>query len=170
MPALRQSSKQAKKLRARAARRRIKLLPAFRRKVGTPAKISGKTSPISSKLQKKVVVPVIDKDSNEIIPAEYPGFDRLKKGAYGIMEPTSIKEFPKEKINLVIVPGIAFDENGNRVGFGKGYFDRFLAKLPDGTPAIALAFDLQIVKHIPVAEHDKKMKKIITEKREIEGK
>ncbi|MEK6942231.1 MAG: phosphoribosylamine--glycine ligase [archaeon] len=123
-----------------------------------------------AKLKKKVLVPVVDKNSNEITPAEYPGFDRLKKGAYGIMEPAVAKEFPKEKIDLVIVPGIAFDENCNRIGFGKGYFDKFLAKLEPATPTIALAFDLQIVARIPASEHDIKMKKIITEKMEIESK
>jgi len=91
---------------------------------------------------------------------------RLVKGAFGISEPpaghTGIRSF--KDISAVIVPGIAFDMKGNRIGFGRGYFDKFLKKLPACAKKIALAFSCQIIRSAPAKHHDVKMDYIITEK------
>jgi len=87
----------------------------------------------------------------------------LEKGAYGIYEPR--KEAPEVdagRIGLVVVPGVAFDIKNERLGRGKGYYDRFLKKLPRGKTTIGLAFDFQIVKDLPKDAHDIPVSKVIT--------
>jgi len=118
-------------------------------------------------LKKKVFVPVVDEKSNELIIAEFLGFEKLKKNSLGVMEPFPIKIFPLREIDFILVPGIAYDQSLNRLGFGKGFFDKFLSKLVSKIPIIAIAFELQIVERVPVAEKDIKVQKILTEKRII---
>lgn len=88
-----------------------------------------------------------------MIPTLVESIDRdLETGPYGIQQP---KESPEtgsvdvSDIDLVIVPGVAFDRQNNRLGRGQGYYDRFLKKMPARTPLIGLAFDFQIVDHLP---------------------
>ncbi|MCX5642313.1 MAG: 5-formyltetrahydrofolate cyclo-ligase [Candidatus Omnitrophica bacterium] len=93
----------------------------------------------------------------------------LCAGAYGIPEPNeNCKLLPASEINLVIMPGIAFDETGCRIGFGGGYYDRFLRQVPPAIKKIALAYEFQILKEkIPDLAKDAKIDKIITEERVI---
>lgn len=93
----------------------------------------------------------------------------LQKGRFGILEPKNkirLKSF--SKIAAVIVPGIAFDKKGNRLGFGKGYFDKFLKKIKSDALKIGLAFSFQVLKKIPTTKNDIKMDFIITEKEIID--
>ena len=86
----------------------------------------------------------------------------------GVPEPTVFRSYPAEKIDLVIVPGIAFDIQGNRIGMGKGFFDRFLSSISDSVPAIGLAYELQMLTEpVPVNPWDFKMSAIVTEERII---
>lgn len=111
----------------------------------------------------KLYSPCVQK--SRIIPSLLSKGCRLIRGAYGIYEPyTRKKQASLSKIAAVIVPGIAFDMKGNRLGFGCGYFDRFLKKLPEKTVKVALAYSSQIVKTVPHTRRDVKMDYIITEK------
>ncbi|HPI04445.1 MAG TPA: 5-formyltetrahydrofolate cyclo-ligase, partial [Candidatus Goldiibacteriota bacterium] len=102
---------------------------------------------------------------NDIVPVILKKGHPVKKDAYGIKVPATKTKLPNiRKIDAVIAPGIGFDRHGNRIGFGKGYFDRFLKKLPKKTVKAALAFSCQIVKKIPAEAHDIKMDIIATEK------
>jgi 5-formyltetrahydrofolate cyclo-ligase len=65
-----------------------------------------------------------------------------------------VKEVPLEDIDLIIVPGIAFDKKNVRLGRGHGYYDRFLCALPNKTRTVGLAFDFQVVEHLPQDSHD----------------
>ena len=87
----------------------------------------------------------------------------LEKGTYGIYEPKPQQEdiHPKD-IDLVVVPGVAFDRKNNRLGRGKGYYDKFLSCLPRNITSVGLAFDFQIVESLPKDLHDKPVSKIIT--------
>lgn len=85
----------------------------------------------------------------------------LEPDSYGIETPVSGDALPPEALDLALVPGIAFDRSGNRLGFGKGYFDRFLARCR--CPAIGLAYELQLVDTIETVAHDVPMDKIVTE-------
>jgi len=118
-------------------------------------------------LKKKVLVPVVDEKSNELIITEFLGFEKLKKYSLGIMEPFPVKDIGLDCIDLVLVPGVAFDQNLNRLGFGRGFYDKILSKFSPQIPTIALAFDLQIVESVPKEENDKRVQKILTEKRII---
>lgn len=110
-----------------------------------------------------VYIPAIIND--KIIAVKFSPDDKLNKGKYGILEPVKkIKIKNIKSLNIVFVPGIGFDINGNRIGFGKGYFDRFLKNLDEKTIKIGLAFSKQIVKKIPATKQDIKMNYIITEK------
>ena len=93
----------------------------------------------------------------------------VRKGTYGILEPCSerLQKISDNEIDLVIVPGVAFDIKKQRLGYGAGYYDRFLKNLRPDCMKIAIAFDIQIMDMIPVETHDIKMDAIITETREI---
>ncbi len=91
----------------------------------------------------------------------------LSIGSYGILEPRTekIRKTRVEDIDLIIVPGVAFDKKGNRIGHGKGYYDRLLDKT--NATKIGLAFEFQLLKEIPTDKHDLPIDILITEKRII---
>jgi len=113
--------------------------------------------------QKCVAVPVIrGQDLVAVALSETP--TQLRRGRFGILEPcgTPCVIHPQE-IGCIVVPGIAFDARGGRLGFGKGYYDRFLGQLPATTYRYGLAFGIQMVSCVPQAPHDVCMHGIVTE-------
>ncbi len=110
----------------------------------------------------KIFLPCVRGD--EISPARYTKGCKMTKGAFNIKEPSGGKGCRINSIGLVIVPGIAFDRRGNRIGFGKGFYDRFLKKLPENSIKAGVCLESQIVPSIPGERHDIKMDYIITEK------
>ncbi|MFY9113786.1 MAG: 5-formyltetrahydrofolate cyclo-ligase [Dethiobacteria bacterium] len=122
----------------------------------------------SMERHKKVLVPHTVKDKRELIPSRLLDWDDdLAPGEYGIYEPPPEKLRPVNPrlIDLVIVPGVAFDLSGNRLGYGGGYYDRFFALLRDDTSLVAMVFDQQIVERVPVEPWDRRVDSIVTEKR-----
>jgi len=113
------------------------------------------------RMGKIVAVPVCDPKERKIIPCQIGPRTKFKRGPYGIKEPLKKMPLPSEELDLVIVPGVAFDRKGNRLGRGKGYYDSFLKTLPKKTYSIGLAFDFQIVRSLPVLPHDIKVKDIL---------
>lgn len=114
----------------------------------------------AKKIGKIIVVPICKK--NRIIKAcLFGNKERLVKGPYGILEPMVKTCVSLEHLDLVIVPGVAFDEKGHRLGRGKGYYDRFLRKLSGKTTSIGLAFDFQILSSIPATTYDVNVNKVI---------
>ena len=87
---------------------------------------------------------------------------RLSKGKWGIMEPGSGACVSTESIDLVIVPGLAADKHGNRMGYGKGYYDRFLSTLHHGRSVMILP-DEFIIDHVPVQSHDVPVDALVSE-------
>lgn len=77
------------------------------------------------------------------------------------------KRVPIDRIDIALIPGVAFDEKGGRIGIGDGFYDRLIPKLPATTRKVALAFDDQVLSHVPMESHDKHVDIIITEKRVI---
>lgn len=114
--------------------------------------------------KKRVVIPYTDSINTVLIPSEITKESDLKQNSFGYYEPKSILPVNIEEIDLVIVPGVVFDKNLNRIGFGKGYYDKILNRLKPSAKKIALAHDFQVLEDIPAEEHDVKMDMIITEK------
>lgn len=122
---------------------------------------------------KRVVSPISVKETRELLPYEIKDLNsNIKISDYGIREPdpqTSQYIDPKE-IDVVIVPAIAFDKNGFRLGYGAGFYDRFLITLRDDAITVGVAFELQVFDEIPIEDHDVKLDYIITENRTINPK
>jgi 5-formyltetrahydrofolate cyclo-ligase len=124
---------------------------------------------------KKIVVPYCIVETNELELFWLEAMNELVEGAYKILEPaTDLREMPGKKIqpeelDLIMVPGTAFDPRGGRMGQGKGYYDRLLARARPDAPLVALAFECQIFPEIPVAPHDVFMDRVITENRTYPG-
>ena len=122
---------------------------------------------------KKVIVPYCVNSTREIIPFQINNLNTdLTKSTFGIMEPkhTLLKKFNIEDIDLIIVPGLVFDEHCNRIGFGAGYYDRFLPKRAKNTTTIGIAYDYQVINKIPTDVYDVPLDFIITEKRIVTPK
>lgn len=110
---------------------------------------------------KIIAVPACRKNRKVIMPCIWQQDARLKKGPYGIWEPAVKKTVPIKNLDLVVVPGVAFDKRGNRLGRGKGYYDRFLKKLSGSIPRIGLGFDFQILPSVPATRHDVTVDRVI---------
>lgn len=84
-------------------------------------------------------------------------------GFIAVPEPPADSEIiPPEKIDLILVPGLAFDRHGHRLGFGRGYYDRFLKKMTDAAK-IGIGFDFQVIDKLPREEHDEILDELITQ-------
>ncbi len=110
---------------------------------------------------KTAAVPVSDPETLGMLAAELSDFAELAPGAYGILEPKTVVPIAPERLELVLVPGIAFDRSGGRIGFGKGYYDRFLKKTNAKTVALCYAF--QLVPDCFLESEDYPMDYIVTE-------
>lgn len=115
---------------------------------------------------KIVIVPKVIE--HKIEPALIADFDRLvPTGKFGILEPFEPVLFNRKNIGIVLVPGIAFDRNGHRIGYGFGHYDRFLKTLPKAIK-IGLCFDFQIVDKVPHEDFDVAMDIIVTDEEVID--
>jgi 5-formyltetrahydrofolate cyclo-ligase len=97
------------------------------------------------------------------------GDEALIPGPYGILQPSS--EAPLAALSpdtVVLVPGSVFDRRGNRLGFGGGYYDRWLAGEGKGLPTVGLAFHEQLVEQVPVQPHDVPLRWIVTDKESVD--
>ncbi len=110
---------------------------------------------------KKVIVPVVDKERKILLHSELESLSELKPSTFGILEPEIIKEVDIERIDLVLVPAVAVDRRGNRIGFGGGYYDKFLNQVR--CPKVALVYDFQVVEEIIPSPGDVPVDFIITE-------
>ena len=120
----------------------------------------------AQKLGKKIVLPTIIKNRTQkrFHPTLIEDLSHLRLGPYGIKEPKATKGrwVGVDQINLIIVPGVAFDRSCHRLGRSQGYYDRFLGKVPSSIPTFGLAFDFQIIDHLPHQEpHDVRVSRVI---------
>lgn len=114
---------------------------------------------------KRVCVPLLGEKYGEMSAAEITSLDDLLIGKYGLKMPDPAKTelISPEFIDLVIVPGVAFDRKGNRLGLGAGYYDRFLYESIHSV-SVGMTYEFQIVDNLPCEEHDIKMQYLISEK------
>jgi len=114
---------------------------------------------------KQVALPTINVEKKEIIPSIVEDLHGdLETGPYGIQHVKEHVRYPVDprRVELVIVPGIAFDRGGYRIGRGAGFYDRFLARFGSEISSIGLAFDFQVFEQIPHDDHDIPVTQVIT--------
>ena len=121
---------------------------------------------------KEIAVPLVLEFQNIILPCKINDLIDLQPGPWGIPQPIKerIQNVPVSSLDLIVVPGIVFDRKGNRLGRGKGFYDRFLHLISPETIKIGLAFSSQIVEQVPTKEYDVAVDKIVTEDGVIECK
>ncbi|WP_297890539.1 5-formyltetrahydrofolate cyclo-ligase, partial [Sulfurihydrogenibium sp.] len=95
------------------------------------------------------------------LSSEIKDLDSLVIGYAGIREPVG-HEVQPEKVDLIVVPAVVYDKEGHRIGYGKGYYDRFLPKLRYDCLKVGFAYDFQVVEKIPHQPHDFKVDVVIT--------
>ncbi len=117
-------------------------------------------------LGKQVYIPICIPETHEICISRITSLNELQSGHFGIREPMAefIRLSDSSLIDLVLVPGVAFDTAGNRIGFGAGYYDRFMKRLKAGAVKAALAYSFQIVDAVPSDEYDIPVDYLINEK------
>jgi 5-formyltetrahydrofolate cyclo-ligase len=115
---------------------------------------------------KRVVLPKVKGKELELFEIKNVDSD-VSPGAWGIPEPRESALVKLDELDVIIVPGAAFDERGNRLGYGAGFYDKLLSEFKK--PTVAIAFEQQIVPMILADPHDVPVKKIVTEKRIIEA-
>jgi len=114
-----------------------------------------------------VYAPVTHRRSRRLVPTRVSGLDAVVVGAYGIREPRSDDVLEPELLEGVIVPAVAFDAAGARLGRGGGFYDRMLERMPEGAIRCGVAFDFQIVDAVPCEPHDLPVDLVVTESRVI---
>lgn len=144
----------------------IMIYVSFRREIDTHEFIKK-----AIKDGKTILVPITIDKGKQLKPSHLKDFDELEIGFYNILTPKEefVRYVDPKDIDLVIVPGLGFDKEGYRVGFGGGYYDRFLSNL-DSAIKLSIAFDFQILDRVPREDFDIPVDYILTEKRIIEIK
>jgi 5-formyltetrahydrofolate cyclo-ligase len=115
--------------------------------------------------EKKIYLPKLDAEGN-LMALPFTGFETMTQNNYHIPEPlehAGTRRFEK-KLDLIIVPGVAFDPAGNRIGMGKGYYDRYLGANKT-VPRIALCYSEQVLDEVPKADYDETVDLIITDQK-----
>jgi 5-formyltetrahydrofolate cyclo-ligase len=112
-----------------------------------------------------VAVPVVRE--KRLISSLLNDLDNLRNGEFGVPEPENIEEVPGTSIDAILIPIVAFDGLGMRLGYGKGYYDKFLQTLPLRARRIGLAFSIQEMDKIPKESHDQLINNVITEQSQL---
>jgi 5-formyltetrahydrofolate cyclo-ligase len=169
---LKQQGEGERRRRSKAIRSKLFRLTAFRRAktvccyVALPYEVDT-WQMIEEMLTKgkRVVVPVSQRKTRALRCSEVRDpASELAPGAHGVLEPRrgAFRPVPIRELDMVVVPGLAFDRRGRRLGHGHGYFDRFLARLPKAVPTIGLAYRFQVLDRLPAASHDQAVRTLLT--------
>lgn len=122
---------------------------------------------------KKVYIPLTVPDTRELIVSQLLDLEKdLEVGNFGVLEPKkdAIRPVSLDTLDLVLVPGVGFDKKGYRVGYGGGYYDRFLPRLAASIPTVALAFEVQMIEKAPIDQYDFPVQYVVTEKQFVNCK
>ncbi len=118
---------------------------------------------------KSVLVPKVDWEHKHMDPVVIRSLDAgVREGRYGIPEPVEGEPHPLDEIDLIVVPAVAFDRRGYRLGRGGGYYDRFLAHPQVRAVACGLGFEVQVVDQVPTDSHDHPIDMLVTEKQVLQ--
>jgi 5-formyltetrahydrofolate cyclo-ligase len=112
-----------------------------------------------------VVLPRVNTIKKELELFSIRDVEELRPGYASIPEPEpdDARSFPSTNIDFILVPGLAFDSQGRRLGYGGGYYDRLLERLGPGPVRVAVAYTEQIIDNVPSTDHDKKVNIIVTD-------
>lgn len=117
---------------------------------------------------KRVLAPRVSWEQRRMLPIEIHSLTSdVREGYLGIREPVEGMPIPVSDIDLVVVPGLGFDGKGNRLGRGRGFYDRFLSHRDFRAVTCGLAFEEQIIESVPSAEHDVRVAMVVTDRRAI---
>ncbi len=122
------------------------------------------TAPLIARLRSRgttVALPRIE--GNDVVPVVATPGARMSATSFGAMEPAEGRVLDVAELDLVVVPGVAFDRSCGRVGYGGGYYDRLLGERRAGAAAIAIAFGLQVVDRVPSGAVDRRLDGVVTE-------
>jgi len=149
-------------------------LDAFRRAATVAAYSSFGSEPVTAPfletvlaLDKALVLPRIRRETRRLDLHRVRDLDsELEPGVWGIREPNpaTCPPVPLRAIDFLLVPGVAFDIRGGRMGYGGGYYDRLMAECDHGPALIAAAFEVQIVAEVPMGPGDRRVDRVITER------
>lgn len=114
---------------------------------------------------KKLTYPRVQ--GGELTFLQVSGHEQLTTGAFGVLEPRGSEHVPLDALDVVVVPGVAFDQDGHRLGYGRGYYDRTLAACREDCKKVGLAYEMQLVEKLPTLEHDQVLSMLITESRTL---
>jgi 5-formyltetrahydrofolate cyclo-ligase len=109
----------------------------------------------------RVTLPRVEGD--DVAAVVYRPGDEVAPARFGEMEPVGLEVVPPAEVDLVLAPGVAFDRGGGRVGYGGGFYDRFLPRTRRGVPVVAVAFALQVVDEVPRGGADRPVDVIVTQ-------
>jgi len=142
------------------ASRTVLLYAAFRSEMETRGLMAA-----ALEQEKQVCAPQCQAEGRLLVPRRIQALKDLKPGAYGILEPDAgaCAAVEPAELGLVLVPGAAFDRRGHRLGYGAGYYDRFLPLCP-GAFTLGFGFSLQLVQRLPELPHDARLQALATEK------
>lgn len=121
---------------------------------------------------KKIYIPRSDYKTKLMEAVQIKSLNELIEDSYGILSPNLENEpIDPNELDLIIIPGVAFDKNGGRIGYGAGFYDRYLKRITKDNhkriPKVALAYDLQIVEKVPMYKEDMPIDYILSEKENI---
>jgi 5-formyltetrahydrofolate cyclo-ligase len=116
-------------------------------------------------LGKILAYPRVKDDVLEFVEVLNP--TTLVPGMFGVLEPSGHKLVPVEKLDLIVVPGVVFDQSGHRLGYGRGFYDRALAVCRVDCVKVGFAYNFQLVEKLPTVEHDKTLSVLMTESRTL---
>ncbi|HEX9375353.1 MAG TPA: 5-formyltetrahydrofolate cyclo-ligase [Actinomycetota bacterium] len=122
------------------------------------------TRPIIERLERdgrRVALPRVE--GRIIVAVAYRSGDVVKPSSFGALEPAGGEKVAPEEIDVVIVPGLAFDRSGHRVGYGRGFYDRFLGALRPDALTVGICFSLQLVDEVPHGRGDRPVDLVVTE-------
>lgn len=123
---------------------------------------------------KKIYVPRTEFSTKLMNAVRIENFDNLVESRYGILEPKKDEPFiDPNDLDLIVVPGVAFDKNGGRVGYGAGYYDRYFKRINNENKSkiikLVLAYDFQLIDKVPTDEEDVLIDAVMTEKQFIKS-
>lgn len=158
---------------SRSIIRNLFLLPEFQKAKSIHTYVSSKYNEVDTleliieilSKNKTVIVPIADPQTKLMAHSFLYSVNDLHKGAFEIMEPKNIHFAPIDHIDIVIVPIVAADERGNRIGFGGGFYDRFLQSV--SCVKVGLAYDFQVIDTIQPERHDVPLDYIVTNTRTL---